>query len=80
MEEALDHGLSGAVAYSGGELTGFSMKIGVSDYLLTIRALFPAGHMIGWVGGESMVEVLLKAVRMANVGEVRWHLDQYRNE
>lgn len=78
LEECCDHSLAGMVAYAGGTLTGFSIKIGRVDTLLTVRALFPAGHMIAWVGGESIVEVLLKSVRLASADSLRWKADKYR--
>lgn len=78
LEEVLLHGMMGSIAYAGGELSGFSMKIGQVDYLITLRARFPAGHMISWVGGENMVEVFLKAERLAASGELSWRQDRYR--
>lgn len=80
LEEVLTHGLSGTIAYQGGELTGFSMKVGNVDFLLTLRAHFPAGHLISWVGASSMVEVFLKAERLAAEGRMEWHGDKYRKE
>lgn len=78
LEECLDSGLAGAIAYAGAELTGFSMKCGTVDTLLTLRALFPAGHMIAWVGADGMGETLLKSVRLIKSGDARWHPDRYK--
>lgn len=80
LEEVLDHGLAGSIAYQGGELTGFSMKIGNVDYLVTLRAYFPAGHRISWVGAESMTEVILKAERLAAEGGLQWKEDRYKQD
>jgi len=78
LEEVLDHGLAGAIAYGGGELTGFSMKVGNVDYLVTLRAVFPAGHRISWVGAANMTEAILKAERLAVNGDLDWSQDKYR--
>lgn len=80
LEEVLDHGLAGSIAYQGGELTGFSLKIGNVDYLVTLRAYFPAGHRISWVGASSMTEVILKAERLAAGGLLDWLEDKYRSD
>lgn len=80
IEECLDYALLAAVAYSGGILTGFSVKIGEVDILLTLRARFPAGHMIAWVGGDSIADILLKAKRFASSEDLRWKDDKYRQE
>jgi len=80
LEEVLDHGLAGAIAYNGGELTGFSLKIGNVDYLVTLRAFFPAGHRISWVGANSMTEVILKAERLAAGGLLDWLEDKYKQD
>lgn len=78
LEEVLDHGLAGSIAYQGGELTGFSMKVGNADYLVTLRAYFPAGHRVSWVGAKSMTEVLLKSERLAASGQLDWGKDKYK--
>lgn len=78
LEECLDHGLFAAVAYSGGEMTGMSFKCGEDDYLLTIRALFPAGHMVSHVGGVKIADVLLKASRDGFSDKLDWSKDKYR--
>ncbi len=78
LEECLDHGLFAAVAYSGGEMTGMSFKCGEDDYLLTIRALFPAGHMVCHVGGVKIADVLLKASRDGFSDKLSWSKDRYR--
>lgn len=78
LEECLDYALKGAVAYSGGIMTGLSMRMGDSDYLLTLRADFPAGPMVTWVGGTNIVEIFLKAVRETNDGKLSWRIDKYR--
>lgn len=80
IEECLDYALLGAVAYCGGVMTGFSIKIGEVDILLTLRAEFPAGHMIAWVGGDSVVDIMLKAKRFASSEDLRWKADKYRQE
>lgn len=78
LEECLDHGLIAAVAYSGGEMNGMSFKMKQDDYLLTIRAEFPAGHMVCHVGGVTIADVLLKASRDGFEDNLHWTKDKYR--
>lgn len=80
LEEVLDHGLSGSIAYQGGDLTGFSMKIGNVDYLVTLRASFPGGHKVSWVGASSMTEAILKCERLVVEGKLEWVPDKYKSD
>lgn len=78
LSEVLSHGLVGSIAYNGGELTGFSMKVSQGDCLLTIRAHFPAGHMVAWVGSPNPIDCLLKASRDIARNVLNWKVDKYR--
>lgn len=80
LEEVLDHGLAGTIAYSGGEFSGFSLKVGNVDFLLTVKAHFPAGHRVCHVGASSLVEVFLKCYRLAVANELVWNQDKYKND
>lgn len=80
ITEVLDHGLAGSIAYQGGVLTGFSMRVGQVDFLITLRASFPGGHKIAWVGAENMTEVILKSERLAAGNALEWRNDKYRDD
>lgn len=73
-------GLVEAVEAGGGELTGFSAKMGEWDCLLTLRAVFPSGPCIGFIGGETLGGCLLKAVAQAKKDAIGWRVDNFKVE
>lgn len=72
-------GLEKGVARAGGELVGISVKFGEMDCLLTLRAQFPAGLMIGFVGGEDFSGVLRRAASESVRDGIKWRSDKYRD-
>lgn len=78
LENALDGGLEAAVAHAGGELSGFSVKSNYDDSLLVVRALFPAGPMVAFVGGFTASQCFIKAAREAGSDGLRWREDRFR--
>jgi len=79
ISQAALGGLERAVERSGGQLQGISFKVGDWDVLGTLRADFPGGAMVAFVGGSSMGAVLHKAMQAGNRDELRWREDEYRN-
>ena len=75
---AMYGGLSDAITYSGGDLHGLSMKMNAVECLMTLRADFPAGAMVAFVGGEDMASCLTKAVREATGERLAWRTDYFR--
>ena len=73
-------GLVDSVTQEGGELVGLSMKLEFGECLLTLRARFPAGYMIAFVGAEDIPGCLVKATRDSGKGRLAWRLDKYKNE
>lgn len=71
-------GLETAVERAGGELVGFSIAYRGSDVLMTLRAVFPGGRMVGFVGAADLPAVFVKARRDAQGDNVRWREDNYR--
>lgn len=76
--KAVDYELEGAIGRNGGTLNGFSVKFGDEDYLVTLRATFPAGAQIAFVGGSTLGGVLVKAVREAMADRLSWREDRFR--
>jgi hypothetical protein len=74
---ALNGGLEEAVSRAGGTLTGINVKMGEGDVLLILKAVFPAGAQVGFVGGETLPDVILKAVREAGRDQVKWRTDRW---
>lgn len=74
---AIEFGLEDAVARSGGELLGFSAKLSGGDCLLVLRARFPGGSQVAFVGGGTLADALRKAVREGNGDRLTWRADKY---
>lgn len=74
---AIYGGLFDAVGHAGGVLTGFSVKLGDYDTLMTLRAVFPAGSQIAFVGAEDLPGALAKATREAGSDRLRWRSDRF---
>lgn len=75
-----ESGLLEAVERCGGELRGFSVKLGEWDCLLTLRADFPSGPCVGFVGGETLGGCLLKAQGQASKDAIKWRPDNFKVE
>lgn len=75
--EAIEYGLVEAVAVSGGVLTGFSVKIGESDVLMTLRAKLEGKPSVCFVGCPDMPSCIRKAVVEGFHGGLRWRDDEY---
>lgn len=74
---ACNGALFGAVERSGGELLGFSVRMTEFDVLLTLKAEFPAGRQVCFVGGEDLSGVLRRAVKEGNQDALQWRVDKW---
>jgi hypothetical protein len=77
LEKATIGGLESAVERAGGELLGISVKFHSYEVLVTLRAMFPAGKMVGFVGAADLCSALIKAANMAGRDEIRWRADRW---
>lgn len=74
---ACDGALMAAVEHSGGILLGMSVKFEAYESLVTLRAEFPGGRMVAFVGGDSLASCLLKVVREGRRDGLKWRHDRY---
>jgi hypothetical protein len=70
-------GLEDAVSRNGGELLGLGIKFGDGELLMTLRAVFPAGRVVAFVGSENMPSAFVKATREAGRDQLRWREDKF---
>ena len=77
LARTLDQGLSDAVERAGGELLGLSVRYGEFDVLMTVKAVFPGGQMVAFVGAGSMGDCFLKAEREGKQDQLRWKPDRW---
>lgn len=73
-------GLEKGVEHAGGVLVGLSVKFNGFDCLLTLKAEFPSGMMVGFVGGEDLAQVLRKAASETVRDGVKWREDKWRGD
>lgn len=76
---SVNYGLEEAVEHAGGVLSGFSVKYGEMDYLMTLRADFGANKMVCFVGAPSLRDCFRKAEHLAWCDELRWKADKFKN-
>lgn len=74
---AIYGGLFDAVGHAGGVLTGFSIKLSDYETLCTLRAVFPAGSRIAFVGADDLPAVLAKSMRDAGSDRLQWRNDRF---
>lgn len=72
-------GLESGVAHAGGILVGMSVRFSEGDCLITLKADFPAGRMVGFVGGENFADTLRRAAGDAVRDNVKWREDKWRD-
>ena len=77
--QAIEYALEEAVSSSGGVFTGFSMKIGDLDVLLTLRAIVDGEKSVCFVGCPDMSSCFRKAVVEGFNGGLRWRADKFAN-
>lgn len=77
LVKALEFELEGAVAHAGAILTGFSVKMGDDEVLVTLRAVLAGRAQIAFIGAGSLPDALLKVVREAMVDKLQWRDDKY---
>lgn len=75
---AVEFELVGSIAHIGGVLTGFSVKFGVVDCLMTLRADFEDNSMVCFVGAPALPDCLRKAVVEGHGNRLRWKEDSYK--
>jgi hypothetical protein len=76
---AIYGGLEDGVSRAGGVLQGLSVKFDGAGCLLTLKAEFPNGCMVGFVGGDDLAHVLRKGAGEAVRDQVKWREDKWRD-
>ena len=74
---AIEFELEGALAHAGAVLTGFSVKYGPSDCLMTLRAILAGKNMVSFVGCPDLGSCFRKAVVEAYHDGLKWREDEY---
>lgn len=75
---SLDGGLEDAVEWTGAVLQGFSVSLRGADVLMVIRADFPAGRRVCFVGASDLPALFAKCSREVKSGRAKWKDDKWR--
>lgn len=75
--KALEGGLDRAIGNAGYQFTGLAFKIRGMDCLLTLKAVSGEGPHVAFVGSDSLVGCLGKAVRELQSGRLTWRPDRF---
>lgn len=59
------------------QLQGFAVKWDAYDCLLTLKVDIGGVRNVGFIGGGSVVDCIIKAVSAARADRVRWRVDKY---
>ena len=71
-------GLRDSVRHVGAEMQGISVSYRGEGVLLTVRADFPAGRMVCFVGADDLGAAFAKSGREVKSGRARWREDKWR--
>jgi hypothetical protein len=77
---AVEGGLSEAVGRAGGQYRGFASRESGVECLLVIKAEFPAGPQVAFVGSADLGSALIKAVHDGERDLLRWRADEYASK
>lgn len=77
---AIEYGLAGAVAHSGGDLLGYSVRCDPNACLVTLRVKLAGRRQVAFVGAGTVADALRKAVRLGNKDELPWRADRYEKK
>lgn len=77
LVRALEFELEGAVGHAGAVLTGFSVKLGNEEVLITLRGILAGRAQIAFVGAGDLPGCILKVVREAMGDKLRWRDDKF---
>lgn len=69
--------LESSVAYAGAILTGFSMRLGEGETLMTLRVILAGRRQVSFVASGTMAQCFAKAVREAKSDRLRWKVDKF---
>lgn len=76
----LDRGLEAPLADAGAVLTGFSVRYGEYEVLVTVRAVLAGKQQIAFVASDSLPGALIKLVAAAKSDKLRWKLDRFASK
>lgn len=74
---ALEFELQGVIAGKGGQLTGFSVTLREWECLITLRSLQDGVPSVAFVGSDTLVNCVLKAVHSGQRDKLVWRVDKY---
>jgi hypothetical protein len=77
LVRAIEYELDDSLRAAGALMTGFSVRYEEYETLITLRAIVEGSPQICFVGAETMKGAILKCVREAKAGKLRWRSDKF---
>lgn len=77
LVKALEYGLAGTLEGQGITLIGFAVIYDAYECLMTLKADIGGTRKVAFVGGGSVAECVLRALRAAQADRLRWKEDEY---
>ena len=77
LVRALEFELPGVLETQGIILTGFAVKYDAYECLMTVKVIIGGERHVGFVGGASIIDCVLRAVEMGRNSRLRWKVDKY---
>lgn len=78
--QAVEYGIVDDVGRAGGVFTGFGLRYGPAECLVTVRATVAGRQQIAFVGAEDLGGCLIKLCRLARQDKLVWRADKYAVE
>lgn len=77
LVRAIEYELDDSLRASGALMTGFSVRYEEYETLITLRAILDGTPSICFIGAETIKGAILKCVREAKQGKLKWRPDKF---
>lgn len=77
LVKALEFDLAGSLEMQGIQLIGFAIKFDAYECLMTLKADIGGARQVAFIGSDSVMNAILKAVSAAKNDRLRWREDVY---
>jgi hypothetical protein len=77
LVSALEYGLAGHLEAQGITLIGFAVKYDAYECLMTLKADIGGERQVCFIGSDSVMSAILKAVSAAKADRLRWKKDKW---
>ncbi len=80
LVKALEFELVGTLETQGIQMVGFAVKFDAWECLMTLKAEIGGKRQVAFVGADSVISCILKAVQAAQYDKLKWRVDVYTSK